>query len=42
MRLDPRHNVINIVRKHTSREDLMEKKQFVKRFIQLHLSFIRG
>ncbi|MFZ3118466.1 MAG: hypothetical protein WA159_09120 [Variovorax sp.] len=39
IKLDPRNNFLDIVRKHTSREDLMEKKQFVKRFLQLHLGF---
>lgn len=41
IKLDPRHNVLNIARKYTSREQMMEKKQFFKRFLQLHLSFIR-
>ncbi|WP_435449943.1 HAD family hydrolase [Variovorax sp. LT1P1] len=41
IKLDPRHNFLNIVRKYTSREELMEKKQFVKRLLDLHLGFIR-
>ena len=39
IKLDPRNNLLDIVRKHTSREDLMEKKQFLKRFLQLHFGF---
>lgn len=41
IKLDPRHNFLGIVRKYTSREELMEKKQFVKRFLELHSGFIR-
>ncbi|HEV7332746.1 MAG TPA: hypothetical protein VGN63_17030 [Flavisolibacter sp.] len=41
IKLDPRLNFSNIIRKYISREELMEKKQYVKRFVQLHLGFIR-
>jgi FMN phosphatase YigB (HAD superfamily) len=41
LQLDPRLNFSNIIKKYISREKLMEKKQYVKRFVQLHLGFIR-
>ena len=40
IQLDPRINFLNIIKKYISREEFMEKKQFVKRFVQLHLGFI--
>jgi FMN phosphatase YigB (HAD superfamily) len=40
IRLDPRINFLNIIKKYICREELMEKKQYVKRFVQLHLGFI--
>ena len=41
IQLDPRLNFLNIAKNYVSREELMEKKQYVKRFVQLHLGFIR-
>ncbi|CAH0999466.1 hypothetical protein LEM8419_00766 [Neolewinella maritima] len=41
VQLDPRLTLLNITKKYISREELMEKRQHVKRFVQLHLDFIR-
>ena len=41
IQLDPRLNFLNIMKKYISRDGLTEKKQYIKRFVQLHLGFIR-
>ena len=41
IQLDPRLNFLHFLKKYISREELLEKKQDVKRFVQLHLGFIR-
>ncbi|THH35616.1 HAD family hydrolase [Neolewinella litorea] len=41
IQLDPRLNFLKMVKKHVSREELMEKRQFAKRFVRLYLGFIR-
>ena len=40
IQLDPRHNLLKVIRKYTSREDLQDKKQYVKRFVQMHLGYL--
>lgn len=40
IQLDPRLNFMYAIRKYISREELMEKRQYIKRFVQLYLSFI--
>ena len=41
LRLDPRLQFANLVRYYVSREKLLEKKRYVKRFTQMHFGFIR-
>ncbi|WP_420459571.1 HAD family hydrolase [Neolewinella sp.] len=41
IQLDPRLNFLSIIKKYISREELREKKRYVKRFVQLHLGFTR-
>lgn len=41
IQLDPRLNFLNVIKKYVSREKLREKRQYAKRFVQLHLGFIR-
>ena len=41
IQLDPRLNFLNLIKRYISREEWMDKKQHVKRFVQLYLGFIR-
>ena len=41
IRLDPRINFLNLVKRYISRQELTDWKQDVKRFIELHFDFIR-
>ena len=40
IQLDPRLNLMYVMRKYISREELMERRQYIKRFVRLYLGFI--